>query len=113
MRAKVRGSSSGQFQGLLNPVGDFSLQSGGLRRRAHDEVGARPTHASRYPAAQQLFERALAVQQANMGPDNRQLIQTLIPYADLLRHMHRDSDAAAIDARIAALRKLTQPQPQN
>jgi tetratricopeptide (TPR) repeat protein len=79
--------------------------------RVYQEEGK--TDASRYAAAQQLFERALAVQQANMGPNNRQLIQTLIPYADLLRHMHRDSDAAAIDARVAAIRKLAEPQPQN
>jgi len=79
--------------------------------RVYQEEGK--TDASRYAAAEQLFERALAVQQANMGPNNRQLIQTLIPYADLLRHMHRESDAAAIDARIAAIRKLVEAQPQN
>jgi tetratricopeptide (TPR) repeat protein len=58
---------------------------------------------AKYSEARTFYERALTIQQANLGPDDPQLISILTPYADLLRKMHDDAKAAEVQARINVL----------
>jgi tetratricopeptide (TPR) repeat protein len=64
----------------------------------------------KYFEARPLFERAIAIQEKNMGPDHPGLIGALSYYAATLRKSKEDELAAGIEARIEAIRKKSQRQ---
>ena len=61
---------------------------------------------SKRPApAEQLFRRALDIQERELSPTHPVLLETLERYAPLLRAQGKETEAAALEARIAAARK--------
>ena len=60
---------------------------------------------AKYAQALPLYQRALEIRQTSVGQDDPRLTDVLTPYADLLRKMHRDSEAMAMRAHIDALEK--------
>jgi len=59
--------------------------------------------AAEFTKARSLYERALALQETNLGPENRQLINVLAPYGDLLKKMNDTAKAAEVQERIKQL----------
>lgn len=59
----------------------------------------------KYTEAVPLYERVLLIQDVNLGPDKMQLLRTLTAYSAALRKLHRDSQAAEVQARIEAIQK--------
>ena len=57
-----------------------------------------------YRAAQPLYPRALAIQERSFGPVSDDVATTLEWYGRLLRAMHRDEEAASIEARAQSIR---------
>ncbi|PYU18787.1 MAG: hypothetical protein DMG32_25665 [Acidobacteria bacterium] len=55
-----------------------------------------------------LYERVLAIQEVNLGPDHPQLIPPLSDYADILRKLHDDAKAAQVRARIDMISRAQQ-----
>ena len=64
-----------------------------------------------YRAAQPLYPRALAIQERAFGPKSDDVATTLEWYGRLLRAMHRDEEAAAIEVRAQAIRVELERQP--
>jgi hypothetical protein len=52
-----------------------------------------------------LYERAIKIEEANLGPNNRQSVSTLYSYADLLLKLHEDAKAAELQAHIQKVEK--------
>jgi hypothetical protein len=67
---------------------------------------------AKYAQALPLYERVLAIQQANLGPDHPQLIYPLSDYADILRKLHNDAKGAQVQARIDMISRAQQNQQE-
>ena len=65
---------------------------------------------TKYAAAVPLYERALTIRQANLGPDNPQLLPVLTPYVNALHAVHDEAKAAELRSRIDAIRKKSETQ---
>jgi tetratricopeptide (TPR) repeat protein len=63
---------------------------------------------AKYAQALPLYERALAIQQANLGPDHPRLIGPLSDYAEILRKLHRDAEAAQVQEQIDTISRARQ-----
>jgi tetratricopeptide (TPR) repeat protein len=50
-----------------------------------------------------LYERALAIQEANLGPADAGLLSVLEPYAELLAKLHDDAKASELRARMSSI----------
>ncbi len=99
-------------ESLLQGLFDIQLRSLGERNRAtvqtmvrlagieQEEGKADPVN---YAKARSIYERALAIQETNLGPDNRQLINVLAPYVELLDKTHDTAKAAEVRRRINRL----------
>jgi hypothetical protein len=59
---------------------------------------------SKYPEAESLLKRSLAIQEKTRGANAPELTGTLESYASLLRKMSRNADATGIDVRVEAIR---------
>jgi hypothetical protein len=57
-----------------------------------------------YGGAQPLYRRALEIQERAFGPESADVTTTLEWYGRLLRAMHRDEEAAYIEARAQTIR---------
>ena len=55
--------------------------------------------------AEDEFRRALAIGEKGLGKDHPELAEILRPYAALLRDLGRDQEAAALEGRLAVVRK--------
>lgn len=64
----------------------------------------------KYAPALPLYERALAIQQVNLGPDHPELVGLLRQYADLLLKLHDDAKAAQVQARIDMISRAQRNQ---
>lgn len=60
---------------------------------------------SKYADAAKVYERALKIQEANLGPDHPQLLRTLTGYVTVLHALHDDAKAAELQARLDMIRK--------
>ena len=60
----------------------------------------------KYAEARSLYERAVKIEEANLGPNNSRSLSILSAYADLLVKMHDDARAAEIQARINEIEKM-------
>ncbi len=58
---------------------------------------------AKYAKAVPLYEQALAIQEANLGPNHTQLLGFLGPYAELLDKLHSTAKAAEVRARMAQI----------
>jgi len=58
----------------------------------------------RYADAEPLYQRALAICEQRFGPNHPHVAVILAHYASLLRNMHRDTEAADLESRAAAIR---------
>jgi Tetratricopeptide repeat len=58
---------------------------------------------TKYAQALPLYERALAIQEVNLGPDHPDLLSLLRQYADLLVKLHDEAKAAQVRARMALI----------
>jgi tetratricopeptide (TPR) repeat protein len=54
--------------------------------------------------AEPLFQRALAIQEKALGPDDPDTVATLDGYAALLRKAHRNPEAVALEVRAQVIR---------
>jgi tetratricopeptide (TPR) repeat protein len=79
------GSTSPQLVGTMNTLGKVS-------------EGER-----NYNRAEAYYKQALAIGGLAPSPSAAQLSETLSDYARLLRHLHRDTEAQKLEARIQAL----------
>jgi hypothetical protein len=50
-----------------------------------------------------LYDRALAIQEANLGPADAGLLSVLEPYAELLAKLHDDAKASEVRARMSSI----------
>ena len=66
-----------------------------------------------YAEAESMFKRALAIFDHSLGPQYPGLGAWLTDYADLLRKMKRDDDAAKLEARAAEIRAAATPKMRN
>lgn len=64
-----------------------------------------------YRAAQPLYPRALAIQERAFGPESGAVATTLEWYARLLRAMHRDEEATAVETRAQTIRAKAERGP--
>jgi tetratricopeptide (TPR) repeat protein len=62
------------------------------------------TAPAKYLDAVAVYERVLQIQEKNFGPDSQGLTRALVGYAGALRALHRDAEAAQVQARVDALR---------
>jgi tetratricopeptide (TPR) repeat protein len=62
------------------------------------------TTEAKYGTARPLYERALDIEQMNVGFEHPRLLPILESYCSLLRKMHQDSKAAEVQARIDRIR---------
>jgi len=94
---------------LLQRVLDTQVSSLGERNRAvvqtlttfaglYDEEGK--TDEAKYARARPLYEHAIAIQEVNLGPQDRDLVGLLDKYADLLVKLHDDAKSAEVHARM-------------
>jgi hypothetical protein len=60
----------------------------------------------KYVEGKPLYERALKIEEANLGPNNRQSLSTLSSYADLLVKLHEDAKAAEVQTHINEIEKM-------
>ena len=97
---------------VLQRISDLQVRSLGERNRATVQTMVRiagieqeegKTDWANYARARSIYERALAIQETNLGPDNRQLINVLAPYVELLNKMHDTAKAAEVQTRIDKL----------
>jgi hypothetical protein len=58
---------------------------------------------AKYAKAAPLYEQALAILEANLGPNHTQLLGFLGPYAELLDKLHSTAKAAEVRARMAQI----------
>ena len=58
----------------------------------------------RYPEADNLLGRLLAIQEQSLGPDDPGLAATLEDYARVLKQMNREAQAAEVETRAKAIR---------
>jgi hypothetical protein len=58
---------------------------------------------TKYAQALSLYERALTIQEVNLGPDHPDLLSLLQQYADLLVKLHDEAKAAQVRARMALI----------
>ena len=63
----------------------------------------------KYAEAKPLYERSLAMDEKILGPEHPALAESLKNYAELLRKMGRDDEAAKMEARALATRKPKSP----
>jgi len=62
--------------------------------------------------AASTYERALAIQESNLGPNDSGLLPLLQRYADLLQELHEDTKAAQVKSKIAAISATQQKKQQ-
>ena len=62
---------------------------------------------AKYLESEMLYERAIEIEQINIGKDHPQMLRVLIPYATLLRKMHLDAKAAQVQSHIDAIDRQT------
>ena len=68
--------------------------------------------AGRYPEAEPLYKRSLAILLKALGPEHPNVATSLENYAVLLRKMDRDTEAEKMEARAQAIRaKHVQENP--
>ncbi len=89
-------------QGVLGPNHAYIADSLALLARVYEEEGK--ADETRYSAAAAVYERIIKIQEANFGPDARQLATTLGAYAGVLRKMRQDAKAAEVQARADTIR---------
>jgi tetratricopeptide (TPR) repeat protein len=115
-----RAGRLGDAESVLQQILDIQVKSLGERNRTAVQTMVRlagieeeegKADAAYYAKALPLFERALAIQEANLGPDNPQLLNVLVPYADLLDKMHSSGTAAEVRARMARISPPQQNSP--
>jgi hypothetical protein len=58
----------------------------------------------RYPLAEPLLQRALAVRERALGPDHPDVAETLQMYSTLLRRTQRATEAAPLETRAKMIR---------
>ncbi len=58
------------------------------------------------------YERAIAIQEANLGSGDPGLLPLLQKYADLLQKLHEDAKAAGVKSKIAAISATQQKKQQ-
>jgi len=56
--------------------------------------------------AKATYERAIAMQEANLGPNDPSLINLLQKYASLLSRLTEDTKAAEVNARITSIQAI-------
>jgi tetratricopeptide (TPR) repeat protein len=66
-----------------------------------------------YDEAEPMFKRALAIFDHALDPQYPRLGAWLTDYADLLRKMKRDDEAAKLEARAAEIRAKAAPKMQH
>ena len=66
---------------------------------------------AKYAKALPLYKRALAIQEANLGPNDRELVPLLEEYADLLLKLHNDAKAAEVRARMTMISQAERNSP--
>jgi hypothetical protein len=70
-----------------------------------DEGKNEPTQIER---AASTYERAIAIQESNLGPNDSGLLPLLQGYAGLLQKLHEDRKAAEVKSKIAAISAIQQ-----
>jgi tetratricopeptide (TPR) repeat protein len=99
-------------ESLLQGIFDIQLRSLGERHRATVQTMVRlagieqeegKADPANYAKAKSIYERALAIQETNLGPDNPQLINVLAPYVELLNKIHDAAKATEVQERINRL----------
>ena len=105
---------------LLQQILDLQVRSLGERNRASVQTMVRlagidqeegQSDPANYARARSIYERALAIQETNLGPDNPQLINVLAPYVELLNKLHDAAKAAEVQGRINRLSAMRQQRP--
>jgi hypothetical protein len=61
------------------------------------------TSEAKYVKALPLYERALTIQEANVGSKDRELLPLLEKYSDLLAKLHNDEKATEVRARMGMI----------
>jgi tetratricopeptide (TPR) repeat protein len=97
---------------ILQRVLETQVRSLGERHRAvvqtlttfagvYEEEGK--TSEAKYVKALPLYERALTIQEANVGSKDRELLPLLEKYSDLLAKLHNDEKATEVRARMGMI----------
>ncbi len=105
---------------LLQRVLETQVRSLGERHRVvvqtlttfagvYEEEGK--TDEAKYANALPLYERAVAIQEVNLGPKDRELAPLLGEYADLLVKLHDDAKAAEVRARMVKISAAEENKP--
>jgi tetratricopeptide (TPR) repeat protein len=68
--------------------------------------------ASKLAQAATTYERGIAIQEANLGPNDPGIVSLLQKYADLLQKLHEDTKAAEIQNKIAGITAAQQKNRQ-
>jgi tetratricopeptide (TPR) repeat protein len=93
------------FQHALDLQEKTSGESGINVARSLVMFGDLYKYEAKYAQAEALYERAMKIYEVNLGLYDRQEVQVLQPYADLLHKLHEDVKAAEIQAWINMIEK--------
>lgn len=66
----------------------------------------------KYPEAEDLYKKSLALKEKALGPNSPQVAKVLDSYAQFLKQVGRDSEAADVKARSTQIKKLNQKKEQ-
>ena len=69
-------------------------------------------HEAKYAEAALIYQRAVAIQETNLGPKHPQLLGLLEQYAEALEKSHDVAKAAAVRARIKQISSASQDGPK-
>ncbi|MDQ3959888.1 MAG: tetratricopeptide repeat protein [Pseudomonadota bacterium] len=72
--------------------------------RLLNQAGNYLSERGRYPEAEPLYERALAIREKALGPEHPRVAISLENYASLLRNMSRPEEGVPLESRARAIR---------
>jgi len=70
-------------------------------------LGSALLYGARYAETEPLYMRALAIREKALGPEHPDTAQVLKHYANLMRKLNRESEAAELEARAKGIREKT------
>jgi len=82
----------------------FGDQDPRLARSLNDLAAAYAVQG-KYPEAEPLYQRSLAILKQVRGPDHADVATVLLNYAELLQATNRGAEAAKLEARAKAIRE--------
>lgn len=101
-----RALAYGKKEQFDEALADFkkALEQNPSSATAHDGLATLYAVQAKYEEAEPLFKKALAIFEKTSGPEHPHVAETLEHYTAMLRKIGREVEAAAMEARVKAIR---------